>query len=254
MRIHYEPRNLCPKLTAITFVVILHLLVIISLWGSSKPNVSISSLSIKDRNTGVQSLQAVEFFEVEDYAKLIENKVEDVSVNSEESPDLPPSANNNSNSKESSKVREVSKLRVNEKNPKIIKKKENKTALSHESKVNAKVNSDSISIKGKGLGVSGQGVDSVTSVKHLGGYLNNPKPEYPSRSLDRGEEGTVTLEVVVEPDGHPSDVKVVKSSGYSALDNSALQTVKKYYKFIPATKAGVSIRASYRFNIVFKLP
>lgn len=88
---------------------------------------------------------------------------------------------------------------------------------------------------------------------HVGGYLKNPRPRYPRQSINQGEEGTVTLEVVVEPDGSPSSVRVVSSSGFSRLDRSAKLTVKRSYRFIPAGRAGTPIRSTYRFDVNFSL-
>lgn len=88
---------------------------------------------------------------------------------------------------------------------------------------------------------------------HVGGYLKNPRPRYPRQSINQGEEGTVTLEVVVEPDGSPSSVKVISSSGFSRLDRTAKLTVKRSYRFIPARRAGTPIRSTYRFDVNFSL-
>lgn len=99
----------------------------------------------------------------------------------------------------------------------------------------------------------GDGKESFTEATHMGGHLYNPKPPYPNFSRENGEEGSVRLTVVVEPDGRPSSVKVSRSSGYPRLDRSAKNTVEKRYRFIPATRGGVPIRSSYTFNVVFRL-
>ena len=89
---------------------------------------------------------------------------------------------------------------------------------------------------------------------HLSGYLNNPAPPYPQRSVACQEQGTVTLTVRVEANGRPSEVKVVKSSGYPRLDASAYRTVRDKYRFIPRTQEGVAISSVYTFSIQFRLP
>ncbi|MBR6877350.1 MAG: energy transducer TonB, partial [Neisseriaceae bacterium] len=66
-----------------------------------------------------------------------------------------------------------------------------------------------------------------TQASHIGGHLHNPKPPYPQRSIENGEEGAVRLRVRVEANGRPSKVDLVKSSGYPALDRSALKTVRE---------------------------
>lgn len=102
-------------------------------------------------------------------------------------------------------------------------------------------------------GKQGDGKDAMTSASHRGSYLHNPKPPYPAMSIEKGEEGAVTLRVVVEPDGSPSQVEVIKSSGYRRLDRSALDTVRRQYKFIPATRLGKPIQSTYSFSINFSL-
>ncbi|MDO5686851.1 MAG: TonB family protein [Neisseria sp.] len=97
---------------------------------------------------------------------------------------------------------------------------------------------------------SGQGESQAT---HLGGHLRNPKPPYPPLSLENGEQGSVGLRVVVEADGYPSSVEMVKSSGYPRLDRSALKTVREKYRFTPATRLGMPVRSVYTFNIKFEL-
>lgn len=94
---------------------------------------------------------------------------------------------------------------------------------------------------------------TLTLPTHIGGHLHNPQPPYPAFSQDNGEQGMVTLSVMVEPDGHASSVDVVKTSGYGRLDRSARDTVLNEYRFIPATQGGQPIRYRYRFDIRFNL-
>ena len=93
---------------------------------------------------------------------------------------------------------------------------------------------------------------ALTLPTHIGGYLHNPQPPYPKFSKDAGEQGTVILSVMVEPNGLPSSVNVVKSSGYSQLDNSARDTVRNQYRFIPAKRGNQPIAYRYKFPITFK--
>jgi protein TonB len=60
------------------------------------------------------------------------------------------------------------------------------------------------------------------SIKH------QVNPTYPSASRRAGESGTVLLSVVVTPDGTPSDVEVERSSGFAALDQAAVEAVRKW--------------------------
>lgn len=74
-------------------------------------------------------------------------------------------------------------------------------------------------------------------------YLNNPRPAYPAMSRRLGEEGRVEVEVQVQPDGLPSKVSLRRSSGFSRLDDAALEAIKRW-KFIPAKRNGEAVAAS----------
>lgn len=64
-------------------------------------------------------------------------------------------------------------------------------------------------------------------------YLENPAPPYPHLSRRLGEEGRVLVRVLVDREGRPRTVALDASSGYSRLDNAAMQTVRRW-RFIPA--------------------
>ncbi len=64
-------------------------------------------------------------------------------------------------------------------------------------------------------------------------YLHNPAPEYPGMSRRRGEQGRLTLKVVVNANGDAESVQLDKSSGFELLDKAAINAVKNW-KFIPA--------------------
>ncbi len=57
------------------------------------------------------------------------------------------------------------------------------------------------------------------------GSVRIPNPNYPAKSLERGEQGEVLLLVTVSPRGMRS-VKIGESSGYPLLDEAALQAAK----------------------------
>ncbi len=61
----------------------------------------------------------------------------------------------------------------------------------------------------------------------------NPSPLYPRTARRKGWEGTVFLEVLVNPNGTPEKIVVAKSSGYPMLDDSAMETVRQW-QFSPA--------------------
>ncbi|TMB38064.1 MAG: energy transducer TonB [Deltaproteobacteria bacterium] len=84
-------------------------------------------------------------------------------------------------------------------------------------------------------------------------YGANPLPPYPLVARRLGMEGVVLLEVVVAPDGHAAEVRVARSSGYPALDESALTTVRERWRFIPAHRDGVPVESRVTVPIRFRL-
>lgn len=82
--------------------------------------------------------------------------------------------------------------------------------------------------------------------------LGNPAPRYPIGARQRHEEGTVRLRVVITAEGRVKDIEVARSSGFDALDDSALQAVRKW-KFVPGKQAGVAVEAVGFLNIPFHL-
>ena len=60
-----------------------------------------------------------------------------------------------------------------------------------------------------------------------------PKPSYPRRALDAGAEGTVNIMVDINSNGDVTSASLVGSSGYSSLDQAALSTVRRRWRFQP---------------------
>jgi bla regulator protein blaR1 len=67
------------------------------------------------------------------------------------------------------------------------------------------------------------------------------KPVYPPASLAAGNEGTVTVSMLVQPDGSVGDAKVIKSSGFVPLDEAARDGIK-LCKFHPAIRGGKTVQ------------
>jgi protein TonB len=83
-------------------------------------------------------------------------------------------------------------------------------------------------------------------------YGSNPKPKYPGIATSRGWEGTVHLLVKVSAEGLSEEVTVQRSSGYDALDESAIEAVEKW-KFIPAKRGNMAVSSSVIVPINFIL-
>jgi protein TonB len=80
----------------------------------------------------------------------------------------------------------------------------------------------------------------------------NRRPAYPEMSRRRGQEGTVMLELRVDANGRVTEVRVVESSGFSALDAAALETLRDW-RFRPAQRAGLPIAGSLTTAVHFRL-
>jgi protein TonB len=68
-------------------------------------------------------------------------------------------------------------------------------------------------------------------------YLSNPTPPYPRLSRRLGEEGTVIIRVFINTEGRPEKAELRTSSGYTRLDEVALETVKRW-RFVPGKRGG----------------
>lgn len=83
-------------------------------------------------------------------------------------------------------------------------------------------------------------------------YLDNPAPSYPPMSRRMGEQGRVLLRVLVNADGSAAQVELKSSSGSPRLDQSALDTVKRW-RFIPAKQGTQAIAAWVLVPVSFTL-
>ena len=83
-------------------------------------------------------------------------------------------------------------------------------------------------------------------------YLDNPSPPYPALSRRLQEQGRVLLRVLVNVEGRADQVQIQKSSGFTRLDGSAIDTVR-HWKFVPAKRGAESVPAWVLIPISFKL-
>ncbi|MCA3421889.1 MAG: energy transducer TonB [Roseomonas sp.] len=80
----------------------------------------------------------------------------------------------------------------------------------------------------------------------------NRGPSFPEASRRRGEEGVVRVELFVDPTGRVADVRILESSGFSALDAAAVQAVREW-RFRPAQRAGLPVAGSLSTAVHFRL-
>ena len=83
-------------------------------------------------------------------------------------------------------------------------------------------------------------------------YGANKKPDYPLVARRRGYEGEVVYNVQVLNDGNVGEMQLLKTSGYTVLDNSAYNALKKW-KFIPGKLEGEYVASWVKVPILFKL-
>jgi len=86
----------------------------------------------------------------------------------------------------------------------------------------------------------------------LPGYLRNPPPVYPTLARERGEEGTVLLEVEVLASGRCGTVAVLESSGHALLDEAAVYAVRQWV-FKPARRWHQPVPFWVEIPITFRL-
>lgn len=84
-------------------------------------------------------------------------------------------------------------------------------------------------------------------------YRSAPPPDYPRQALQRRQQGTVLLRVLVDIDGRPIEVVVERSSGHALLDREAQRQVLRQWRFQPALRDGQPVQAVGLVPIDFSL-
>lgn len=83
-------------------------------------------------------------------------------------------------------------------------------------------------------------------------YLSNPAPVYPRLSRSLREQGKVLLRIRVSAQGQAEAVDLQRSSGYTRLDEAALQAVRAW-RFVPARRGDEAVPAWVVVPIEFTL-
>lgn len=83
-------------------------------------------------------------------------------------------------------------------------------------------------------------------------YHLNPPPTYPRLARRRYYHGTVLLDVLVDPQGQPTQVKIARSSGHTILDRSAVKSVRNW-RFEPARRGDQTIEMWVQVPVRFEL-
>ncbi len=101
-------------------------------------------------------------------------------------------------------------------NKKIIQKEENKDKQKNINKVTQQQVSSGID------GIEDTSAEALIKDQKL---LNYKSPNYPRAAILANQQGEVIVKFLLSPNGDIKDVKIVKSSGFSSLDNEVLKTV-----------------------------
>jgi TonB family protein len=109
---------------------------------------------------------------------------------------------------------------------------------------------------GPGVGVgSGGGVGG--GVFKVGGgisapqAISTPDPEYTEQARNAKTQGTCVLWLIVDDQGHPRDIRVVRGLGFG-LDAKAVEAVKQW-RFEPAMKDGHPVNVQISVEVGFRL-
>jgi protein TonB len=76
---------------------------------------------------------------------------------------------------------------------------------------------------------------------------------YPAIAIRLNHEGNTVVTVHISADGSVTAADVSQSSGYSDLDQAAVQCVTAQWHFSPATSNGAPIESTKQYRIVWKL-
>lgn len=76
---------------------------------------------------------------------------------------------------------------------------------------------------------------------------------YPADAREQKLEGKTFLRFVVETDGRVTNVEMMRSSGYPALDAEAIRVVKTMPLWKPGKQNGKPVRSMFTLPVSFKL-
>lgn len=107
-------------------------------------------------------------------------------------------------------------------------------------------------VVGEGTGGSAVVVPHIVSVRPDPRYPLT-QPIYPPTEQRLGNQGSVDIEIYVLPNGRVADARVLRSSGFERMDQSALDEARRRWRMLPATRNGEPIAQWHSLRVVFKL-
>ncbi|GAA5314952.1 MAG: hypothetical protein AseanaTS_01560 [Candidatus Pelagadaptatus aseana] len=96
------------------------------------------------------------------------------------------------------------------------------------------------------------GLESLPVVKQAGFRSRPSPPVYPKLSLRKRQQGEALVQALVNKEGKTQQVKLVRSSGYPLLDNSALRAVEGW-EFKAALVDDVPVMAWVEVPVAFQI-
>ena len=82
--------------------------------------------------------------------------------------------------------------------------------------------------------------------------VSGKPPRYPLESRRKKEQGTVLLSLILGTDGAVEQISVSRSSGFSRLDDAALQAVRRW-RWEPVIRDGAAVKVKGLVEIPFVL-
>jgi protein TonB len=84
----------------------------------------------------------------------------------------------------------------------------------------------------------GEGTASQPGDRFFSLVSSSVVPVYPKTALNQQWKGLVKVEVLVDKEGKPKKVTVIKSSGYAVLDQAYIRAIEQQYVFKPKVVNG----------------
>ena len=77
--------------------------------------------------------------------------------------------------------------------------------------------------------------------------------QYPVIAMEKGIQGRVICQFVVEKDGSISNIQVVRTSGDASFDKEGVRVISTMPKWKPGKQRGKPVRVTYTIPVNFRL-
>ena len=102
-------------------------------------------------------------------------------------------------------------------------------------------------------GVSGNTTAPFPGDREGPGVGGSIRPVYPKRAISQGWAGTVEVEFTIDATGTVIGSRLIRSSGYTVLDDSFINTVKTQYHFEPRRVQGQNLEGRIKLSHTFSI-